>query len=364
MAFQTDRDKTAYLPASQFRSFLTLTHRHLLVFTKNWILMLFTLMVPLAIFAVYALFLRPLETSAISNQLDQVLTGADLSSMQRDFLYRSVAGIADEWMIAGVLSVSCVTVSFNTNTLMVRDRETGVTKDFLSSPLSQVTIQFSYFAFNIVVTFVSNLLVLAVSLIYLAGYNALLPSFVDFLAILGVLLLSTICASLVTFFICSFIPSESTMAPVTAILSAAIGFLNGAYLPASMLPSAMQTVTAFFPGAYSAGLFRNYFMTKPVTEMVNIMVNGGTGLDYQFQKIDIPAGLMTQSQANEMVSSFSYRMTFFDQELSPWVMALVILAFIGIFLALNLLFAHRSQARLTGFKGAGKKREKAEGGKR
>ncbi len=108
-------------------------------------------------------------------------------------------------------------------------------------------------------------------------------------------------------------------------MSAAVGFLIGAYLPNSMMPEGVQMLTTFFPGTYSAGLFRNYFMTHPIERLLqDPRVSGNTDF------------------INALTSQFSLNINFFGNDVPPSIMALVIFAFSGIFLILNLAFASRN----------------------
>lgn len=316
--------------AEQFLLLITLTKRHFLVFFKNWVTVIFTMMVPIIILAVYILFLRDLELSSIRTALDGIegLVGASRVKFETQ-----VSAIVDSWMISGVLAVSCVTVSLNTCYILVRDKESGINRDFISSPIPQKTIMFSYFFFNMFVTFLINLLVLFICLIYLVAYGALMISPLDFFAIIGVLLLSTLNASLLTFFICSFINKDSVLSSIVAIASAAIGFLIGAYLPPNMLPDGVNALTTFFPGTYSAGLLRNYFMSTPIEKLIS---------QPYVQAIE---GL--PEKIHELQDGFTLNISFYDYQVTPGLMAVVILVFSAIFLVLNLIFTSKNLFKFT-----------------
>ena len=305
---------------------LTLAKRHFLVFIKNPPIVLFTLMVPVVILIVYALFLRPMEISQIKPLLPE-----ELINNKEDV--RRVYGLVDTWMISGVLAVGCITVSLNTCNVQVKDKESGVNKDFISSPITSGSIMMSYFIFNVIVTFTVNLLVFFACVIYLAIYGAFLITTLDFFALIGILLLSTISASLITFFICSFISTESVLSSVVAIFSAGIGFVIGAYLPNSMLPKSISLLTTFFPGTYSAGLFRNYFMTSQVSQLEELLNTKYSGVSS-----DVIANIKT---------NFSFNLDFFGTNVAPGAMALAILVFIAIFLVLNLVFSSSKYLNIT-----------------
>ena len=311
--------------------FLTLVKRHFLVFFKNWVTIIFTLMVPLVILAVYALFLRPLEVDVIKEMIDTTTINIPSNIEFSNKVY----ALADSWMISGVLAVSCITVSINSCYLYVRDKESGVSRDFISSPISSRLIMLSYFFFNMIVTFVINIFVYIICLIYLLGYGAYMISVLDFFAIIGIILLSCLSASLLTFFICSFIKTESVLSPVVAIVSAAIGFLIGAYLPISMLPKSIAAITNFFPGTYSAGLLRNYFLQTPINQLKEAIFNANLLSDGSISSDAL-------NFVNNLENSFTLDLNFFGQNVPSNVMVFVLFLFSGIFLVLNYLIATKN----------------------
>lgn len=311
----------------QAHAFLSLTKRHLLVFLKNIPTVIFTLMVPLAVFAVYVLFLREMEISQLTAALNAADIFFDISTEAGRVFAHRIYGIADTWMIAGVLSVSCFTVSLNANYIMVRDKEGGVAKDFISSPISPMLITSSYLVFNTIITFITNMIVYFICLIFLACYGAYMITFVDFLSLIGLIFLSSFSSALITFFVCSFIKTESVLSPVVAICSAAIGFLIGAYLPANVGPAYLDNITGFFPGTYFTGLFRSYFMREPI------------------ELLRASAEMQTEAGKNfmaQMETQFSLNNKFFGTEILPWMMLLISLGFIIFFSVLNYFFATKN----------------------
>lgn len=312
---------------NQYKAFWSLTGRHLLVFLKNVPTVIFTLMVPLTVFAVYVVFLRPMEITQIKQMLEANGIVYDAMTEAGERFLHGIYGIADSWMISGVLSVSCITVALNTNYVLIRDKERGVAKDFISSPILPTTITLSYFVFNLIITFITNLLVYFICLIYLVCYGAYMISILDFFAIIGVILFSSISASLLTFFLCSFISSESIMSPIVAIVSAAIGFLIGAYLPSGSAPIYIEYITMFFSGTYSTGLFRNYFMRNQIVALKAC------------PELSSEAG---QKFVTNLESQFSLNLNFFGHTVSPTMMSIVILGFIVVFTVLCCVFASKN----------------------
>jgi len=312
--------------SNQLSAFASLTKRHLKVFFKNIPTVIFTMMVPFTIFAVYLLFLRNIQVDQIKNYYQ----GFD--SLSPD-LQSSISALADSWMVSGVLGVSCITVSLNCQYIMVKDKENQLSRDMVSSPINPNVIMASYFTFNVIVAFIINLIVFAASMIVLLVFNSFVLPFTNFIALIGVLFFSAILASLFSFLVASFVNTEAVMSPLIAICCAAIGFLVGAYLPNSMMPEYINNLTAFIPGTYSVGLFRHFLMANQVESI----------------KAQIPAadwaafisGLGEQFNIHESAGGSIYvAVSFFDNEVNPAYMVFAIFVSIVIFLVADSITLH------------------------
>ena len=281
--------------------------------------------------------------------IDGIKTALPIFDQLVEDQQQKIYALADCWMMAGVLAVSCITVSLNTNYIMVRDKERGANRDFISSPISSRMVMVSYFAFNTIVCFVVNFLVLCLCMIYLAAYGAFMIDFVDFLALVGIILLSTMNAALLTFFVCNFINTESTLSSIVAIASAAVGFVIGAYFPAT---GVIQRITVFFPGTYSASLFRNYFMSGPLSQVIAMLDSLDLpGIDIS----EISEILMGQFGLLPEPDTFSFVIDFFGNDVPVDIQAWVLAAFTGIFAVLNLAFTYQNFMKFPKLKKAKKK---------
>lgn len=307
--------------------FFQLTRRHLLVFFRNKVRVFFTLMVPFIIFAIYILFLRDLELTTANSVLVDLEEKLGASFTGDKVLQKHVGTVIDSWMLSGIIAISTITVSLQTNTIIVSDRENGINRDFASSPISRNLLIGSYFLFNIIVTVLICFTFLLVCLIYLLCMGEFVITFVDFLAIFAILVFSSIVSVLLTVFICSFISRDSTMASINTIFSTAVGFIIGAYLPIATMPVWAQNVCAFFPGTFSCSLLRYSFMSTPIanlTEYVSTLnVEGAT---------EIISGV---------TKSFGYNYTFFGSDVAPGWQALVNCIFIAILIVANILAGNK-----------------------
>lgn len=301
-----------------------LTKRHLLVFFNNRMRVFFTLMVPFIVFVIYIFFLRNLELMTVkdvfSDSTIDELKNFDPSGNAPVNKY--VGAILDSWMLSGIMAFSTLTISLQTNNIIVADKENGINRDFASSPVSNTVLIISYFLFSFIVTLIVSLIFLIVCFIYLACLAEFWLSFVDIITILGVLLYSTINSVLFTIFICSFVSKDMTMVSILTVFSSAIGFLIGAYMPFYMMPSAVQNVCCFIPGTYCCSLFRYSFLAAPITEASNYII----GLD----------PVNGQAIIDGLTGNFGYNLEFFGMSITPEIQAAVIAGFTVLLIALNL----------------------------
>lgn len=309
------------------RVYLTLVRRHFKVFFKNKIGVVFALLVPMITLILYVVFLRKLQVDAIDSNIGQVIDPSRVTQGIKDGAHL----LADGWMLSGIVAVSCISVSLNTCTIMINDRLSGVSKDFVSSPISRRSINASYIIFNILATFLITFCVLLVSYLYLGAKGGFHISVGHTFLLIPILLLSVVSASLITCFLASFLTSYNTYNSISVIVSSASGFLIGAFMPVSMLPEIAQKVPLFFPGTYSAGLLRTFCLQGYYDSFRNYLFNVE---HFTWDEID----RITQ-QLNDKLSM---NINFFGSEVTPGYMALAIFIFAMFFIILNILFLDRN----------------------
>lgn len=283
-----------------------LTKRPLLIFLKDTAAVFFSILAPLIILLLYVLFLGDVQINSVK------------ASLPPDFSVDEslVRAFVDSWMLSGVMSVSCITVSLSANTVMVQDKERGFNKEILASPVSKGLVTIGYFLYNLVVTVFICTIVYAVCLIYLAASGGFYLTAAKCLETYGIILLSCLSSTLITVFVAGFFKTNSAFSAFVGIVSAVIGFIIGAYMPTSMFPDAIQSVICFFPGSYSAALFRNSLMSGAFDKLGEI-------LPAEFTK--------------GLADSFSMKLDFFGHEIGVGVMYAVLAASAVLFLLINLI---------------------------
>ncbi|MCQ2794693.1 MAG: ABC transporter permease [Bacilli bacterium] len=311
------------------RVYFTLVRRHFKVFFKNKISVVFALLVPMITLILYVIFLRQLQVSAINSGLKELFS--DNPGKITEDVMKGASLLADGWMLSGIVAVSCISVSLNTCTIMITDRLNGVSKDFVSSPISRRSINASYVIFNILATFLICFCVLLVSYLYLGGLGGFHISVGHTFLLIPILLLSVISASLITCFIASFLTNYNTYNSISVIVSSGSGFMIGAFMPISMLPDIAKNIPLFFPGTYSAGLLRTFCLQDYYNNFTQYLES--TGQFTHSEIIDI---------TNKLSSTLSMNINFFGTEVTPGFMALAIIVFAVFFIILNILFLDRN----------------------
>ena len=227
------------------------TVRNLKVFLKDKANIFFALLAPIIVFGLYILFLGKIQSDALLVSLEEIgVTG------KNDL----VRAFCDSWMLSGVLASACITVPLCACGVMVQDKKRGITADLLASPVPAWLPTAAYFLAVVIAGLILALAVLALCLVYLAASGTWYLSAGDVFGLLGTYVLSVLSSSTLLVFVVGFLRTEGAFTGLNVILGTVIGFLIGAYMPLSVLPKAVQYITLFIPGSYSAALMRNFFL--------------------------------------------------------------------------------------------------------
>lgn len=216
-------------------------------------------------------------TSLITPLILLVLYSTFLSNVYRDSFAMAIPYYTDTNIIDGVvggqlmsslLAVSCITVAFCSNMLMVQDKVSGAYNDISVTPVKHSHLAVSYYAATFFVTFIINLVALAACLIYIAAIGWYL-SVADVLFLLLDILIMVMFGTALSSVIGFFLSSQGQISAVGSIVSSCYGFICGAYMPISSFGEGLQKVIALLPGTYGTSLFRNHAMRGAIAELEN-----------------------------------------------------------------------------------------------
>lgn len=175
-------------------------------------------------------------------------------------------GLVASQLASAILSVSCVTVAFCANFLMVQDKACGTVKDLRISPVKPSLLAVSYYAATLASTLMICFAAAALCLGYMAASGFYMTAADVLFLLLDIFLLvlfGTALSSVVNF----FLSSQGQISAVGTVVSSCYGFICGAYMPISSFAEGLQRVISFLPGTYGTSLVRNHATQGALAEL-------------------------------------------------------------------------------------------------
>lgn len=240
------------------RKYLGFTKRNLLVYFKDIQSIFFSMLTPIIVLLLYILFLKDTFTAPIEGSAAAI----------KDFLAtQDIHMFANGILLSGILGSAMITVSYNALVTIVRDRENRVDYDICATPVRREQIILSYFTASAVSAFVMSALVLSGGLLALRTMGDLYLTAADILKLYGITLLGSLSATALLMVIVLFIKTSSACGAFQGLLSAATGFIIGAYIPLSQFSAGIQSVCNLFPGTGITVLCRNVLLNPILNHM-------------------------------------------------------------------------------------------------
>ena len=236
------------------RGILGFIKRNVLLFFKDWQSILFSLLTSIIVLVLYLLFLKGTFVSAIQRAMEQY---PGLASMvpQKD-----IAMFANLFLLSGILGSAMISVPFSCITVVVKDRANKVDYDILSTPLKRGQIIFAYFVSAVLTSILLNSIILAVGLIGIRMQGNMYLNISQVIKAFSIVALGSISASAIFMIVVLFFKTVSACEAFFGILSAASGFVIGAYIPISQFSNEVQTVCNLFPASQITIMLRNILL--------------------------------------------------------------------------------------------------------
>lgn len=265
-----------------------LIKRNTKLFFKDKGLFFTSLITPLILLVLYATFLSKVYRDSFLSALPEGLSRVN----------ELVDGCVGAQLISSILAVSCVTVAFCSNMLMVQDKANSTVKDLRISPVKSSTLALSYYISSLFSTLVICFSATAICLAYIAfvgWYMSALDIVLLFFDILLLVMFGTALSSVINF----FLSTQGQISAVGSIISSAYGFVCGAYMPLSQFSEGLRNTLMFLPGTYATSLVRNHSMRgvfsamekenypKEVIEIMKSLVD--CNIFFFDKKVEIPA---------------------------------------------------------------------------
>lgn len=242
------------------RGLTALILRNMKLYFKDKGMFFTSLITPMILLVLYGTFLGNVYESSFRSALE--VAGVTVPD-------KLIGGCVGGELISSLLAVSCVTVAFCSNLLMVQDKTTGARQDLTITPLKPSTLALSYYLSTFFSTLLICFLATGVCLVYLSHVGWYL-TFNDVAALLQdvalLALFGTALASVINF----PLSTNGQASAVGTIISAGYGFVCGAYMPISSFSSGVQKVIMLLPGTYGTSLLRNHALRGVFEEMKNL----------------------------------------------------------------------------------------------
>lgn len=169
-------------------------------------------------------------------------------------------------LISSLLAISCVTVTFCCNMLMVQDKVTGARRDLMMTPAKPSMLALGYYLATLVSSAIVCLAATGCCLIYLAQVGWYM-TIGDVLATLLDAMLLVLFGAALSSVINFFLSTQGQISAVGTVVSSGYGFICGAYMPISNFSAGLQKVLSFLPGTYGTSLLRNHALAGVFREM-------------------------------------------------------------------------------------------------
>ena len=249
------------------RGILGFIKRNLLLFFKDWQSILFSLLTSIIVLVLYLLFLKGTFVSAIQSAMEQY---PGLASMvpQKD-----IDMFANLFLLSGILGSAMISVPFSCITVLVKDRANKVDYDILATPMKREQIIFAYFVSAVLTSTLLTNIILAVGLIGIRMQGNMYLNISQVVKAFSVVALGSISASAIFMIVVLFFKTVSACEAFFGILSAASGFVIGAYIPISQFSNEVQTVCNLFPASQITIMLRNILLNG-LLEHINTSLAG------------------------------------------------------------------------------------------
>mgnify|MGYP000924907520 FL=1 len=249
------------------RGILGFIKRNVLLFFKDWQSILFSLLTSIIVLVLYLLFLKGTFVSAIQRAMEQY---PGLASM---VLQKDIDMFANLFLLSGILGSAMISVPFSCITVLVKDRANKVDYDILSTPLKRGQIIFAYFVSAVLTSTLLTDIILAVGLIGIRMQGNMYLNISQVIKAFSIVALGSISASAIFMIVVLFFKTVSACEAFFGILSAASGFVIGAYIPISQFSNEVQTVCNLFPASQITIMLRNILLNG-LLEHINTRLQG------------------------------------------------------------------------------------------
>ena len=213
------------------------------------------------VLALYLLFLKDTFVNAMDSAINQFPGLSSLIDKNDKEMFANLI------LLTGILGSAMITVPYNCLITLVKDRENKVDYDILATPLKRGQIIFSYFVSAALSSAILTSMILAIGLGVIGMQGDIYLGIGDIVKAFGVVALGSISATSIFMIVVLFFKSVSASGAFFGMLSAASGFIIGAYIPISQFSESVQTVCNIFPASQITIVLRNVLINGLLEHM-------------------------------------------------------------------------------------------------
>lgn len=243
------------------KGFRGLTKRNLLVFFKDKQAVVFSLLTSIIVLVLYLLFLKGTYVDAMN---DVIEANEGLSMLIKP---EDVNMYANLVLLTGILGSAMITVPYNCLSNVVKDKENKIDYDILATPIKRGQVVLSYFVSAALSSIIMNGIILTCGLLIIGMQGELYMSVANIAATYATVALGSVSATALFMLLIMGIKSSSASGAFFGILSAASGFVIGAYIPISQFSESVQTACNLFPASHITICLRNFIMNGLLEHM-------------------------------------------------------------------------------------------------
>ncbi len=246
------------------RDFYGLTKRNLLIYFKDIQAIIFSLLTSIIVFALYLLFLKGTFAEAIEGAMMGLEDLIDPKSIEM-----LVSGI----LLVGIMGSAMITVPYSCLQAIVKDRETKTSDDICATPIKRWKIILSYFTASVISSFIMTGVIFTIGILVLRTIGDLHMSVASLLSCYGIILLGAVSSASLFMLVVLPFKKSSASAAFFGMLSAAAGFVIGAYIPLSQFSKGIRSICSLFPANHITVLFRNGILNG-ILDDINKSIGG------------------------------------------------------------------------------------------
>lgn len=243
------------------KGFWGLTKRNLLVFFKDKQAVIFSLLTSIIVLVLYLLFLKSSYVDAMNSVIGANEGLSWLIKAEDVDMYANLV------LLTGILGSAMITVPYNCLSNVVKDKENKIDYDILATPIKRGQVILSYFVSAALSSIIMTGIILTAGLLIIGMQGDLHMSGLNILATYGTVAFGSVSATALFMLLILGIKSSSASGAFFGILSAASGFVIGAYIPISQFSESVQTVCNLFPASHITIVLRNLLMNGLLEHM-------------------------------------------------------------------------------------------------